>query len=76
MTWESTEYTVLTHIGVWVKTKINILDIIIIHNDNKLDRGCQITLNDTNFDFNICRQRSQLYQFSLFHAFVQIIFIS
>ena len=21
--WESTEYTVLTHIGVWVKTKIN-----------------------------------------------------
>ena len=24
-TWESTEYTVLTHIGVWVKTQINIL---------------------------------------------------
>ena len=24
-TQESTEYTVLTHIGVWVKTKINIL---------------------------------------------------
>ena len=50
MTQESTGYTVLTHIGVWVKTKIHDLNLIISLAQcyNKEANGKCLIRNDEN----------------------------